>query len=130
MKDGVIVQLGTSEDILTKPADEYVAKFVEDVDMTKVITAESVMLKNAHMAYIKTDGPVVALHKMRRAGISSIFVSKDRRLEGIVSASDALEAIKRGEKTLGGIVDRDIAKVTPDAQNSPESPGEIDGHRV
>ncbi|MDJ0668589.1 MAG: glycine betaine/L-proline ABC transporter ATP-binding protein, partial [Desulfobacterales bacterium] len=40
MKDGLIVQVGTAEEILTNPANEYVAKFVEDVDMTKVITAE------------------------------------------------------------------------------------------
>ena len=40
MKDGVIVQEGTAEEILTNPANDYVARFVEDVDMSKVITAE------------------------------------------------------------------------------------------
>ena len=46
MKDGEIVQTGTPEEILTSPADDYVRRFVEDVDITKVLTAESVMKKN------------------------------------------------------------------------------------
>ena len=39
MKDGAIVQIGTPEEILTNPANDYVEKFVEDVNLTKVLTA-------------------------------------------------------------------------------------------
>jgi glycine betaine/proline transport system ATP-binding protein len=78
MKDGVIVQVGTAEEILTNPANNYVAKFVEDVDMSKVITAETIMKKSEAIAYYKTDGPKAALRKMKKAGISKIFVRKDR----------------------------------------------------
>ena len=46
MKDGVIVQTGTPEEILTEPANDYVRRFVEDVDATKVLTAENVMKKS------------------------------------------------------------------------------------
>ncbi|MCP4669504.1 MAG: ATP-binding cassette domain-containing protein, partial [Deltaproteobacteria bacterium] len=46
MKDGMIVQVGTAEEILTNPANEYVAKFVEDVDMSKILTAEKIMKKS------------------------------------------------------------------------------------
>ena len=35
MKDGEIVQAGTSEEILTEPANEYVERFVENVDRSK-----------------------------------------------------------------------------------------------
>ncbi len=114
MKDGGIVQQGTAEEILTNPANDYVAKFVEDVDMSRIITAEAVMIKPREMAYYHTDGPKAALHKMKHAEISSIFVRKDRMLEGVVSADDAAKAIKRGEKTLENIVNRNIRKVTPD----------------
>ena len=78
MKDGMIVQEGTAEEILTNPANEYVARFVEDVDMSKVITAESIMKKSETIAYYKTDGPKAALRKMKKAGISKIFVRKDQ----------------------------------------------------
>jgi glycine betaine/proline transport system ATP-binding protein len=43
MRDGRIVQEGTAEDILVRPANDYVASFTQDVDRTRVLTAESVM---------------------------------------------------------------------------------------
>lgn len=43
MKDGVIVQIGTPEEILIQPANKYVERFVEDVDLSKVLTAAHVM---------------------------------------------------------------------------------------
>src|SRR5690554_2308055 len=39
MRDGRIVQIGSPEDILTNPANDYVEQFVHDVDRTKVLTA-------------------------------------------------------------------------------------------
>lgn len=44
MKDGKIVQIGTPEQILSEPADEYVASFTADVDRARVLTAEKVMV--------------------------------------------------------------------------------------
>ena len=114
MKDGVIVQQGTAEDILTNPADEYVASFVEDVDMTKVLTAESVMKKSEAMASLKTDGPRAALRKMQKAGISSIFVRESGKVIGIVTAKNCRKAADRGEKTLDTILEKTIHKVAPD----------------
>src|SRR5690625_5420902 len=43
MRDGRIVQIGTSEEILSHPANDYVAQFVADVHRTRVLTAESVL---------------------------------------------------------------------------------------
>jgi glycine betaine/proline transport system ATP-binding protein len=114
MKDGVIVQQGTAEEILTNPANDYVAKFVEDVDMSKILTAESVMKKFGTMAYLKTDGPKASLRKMQAAGISSIFVRQDGRVVGIVTAKGCRQAADRGEKTLHEVLDRNICKVTKD----------------
>ena len=37
MKDGSIIQLGTPEQIMIEPANEFVEKFVEDVDLSKVL---------------------------------------------------------------------------------------------
>ncbi|PID39237.1 MAG: glycine/betaine ABC transporter ATP-binding protein [Proteobacteria bacterium] len=114
MKDGAIVQIGTAEKILTNPANGYVAKFVEDVDMSKIITAEKIMKRSEAIAYYETDGPKAAYRKMKMAGISKIFVRKNRQLAGIVTAKDAAEAIQRGEKTLENILVRDIQRVSLD----------------
>ena len=43
MKDGAVVQIGTPEEILTKPATGYVAEFVQDVDQGRVIEVSEVM---------------------------------------------------------------------------------------
>ena len=82
MKDGKINQIGTPEEILISPATEYVARFVEGVDKTKVLTASHVMKRPDPLVYAK-DGPRVALLKMKEAGISSIFVvDKQKRYRG------------------------------------------------
>lgn len=46
MRDGRIVQLGTAEDILVRPADDYVASFIQDVDRSRVLTASAVMAED------------------------------------------------------------------------------------
>ncbi|MGW4197458.1 quaternary amine ABC transporter ATP-binding protein [Streptomyces sp. NPDC005004] len=43
MRDGRVVQTGTAEDILLRPADDYVASFTQDVDRARVLTAGTVM---------------------------------------------------------------------------------------
>ncbi|POR02250.1 glycine/betaine ABC transporter ATP-binding protein [Alkalispirochaeta sphaeroplastigenens] len=115
MKDGEVVQIGTPEEILSNPANEYVAKFVENVDITKVLTAQDVMKKARPVAFVK-DGPRTALHKMRDANISGIFVVRqNHELVGHVSAERAAEALKKEEKWLDHVVDREeIPTVLPD----------------
>jgi len=43
MKDGVIVQIGTPQEIVTLPADDYVSEFVKDVPRGQVIPVASIM---------------------------------------------------------------------------------------
>jgi glycine betaine/proline transport system ATP-binding protein len=47
MKDGVIVQIGTPEEIVARPANEYVREFTKDVPRVKVLTARSIMKKDS-----------------------------------------------------------------------------------
>lgn len=44
MRNAKLVQVGTPEEILTSPADDYVEKFIEDVDRSRILTAENVMI--------------------------------------------------------------------------------------
>jgi len=114
MKDGAVVQTGTAEDILTRPATEYVAKFVEDIDKAKVLTARNVMIPPRTTAY-PTDGPRTVLYKMQETGISSIFlVKRDDTLQGLIHADAASQALKRGEKSLENITDRNVQTVAPE----------------
>lgn len=112
MKDGEIVQIGTAEEILTKPANEYVERFVEDVDFSKVLTAGHIMKRPEHIRHDR--GPRVALQIMRDAGISSVYiVDKTQTLLGAITAQAASEAVKDG-KSLLEAMSRDIQTVTPE----------------
>lgn len=95
MKDGNIVQIGTPEEILMNPSNEYVERFVEDVDFSKVLTAGHIM-KRAETVQVE-KGPRVALTLMKNLGISSIYVvDKQNRLLGAVTAQSAKEAVEKG----------------------------------
>jgi len=112
MKDGAIVQIGTPEEILMNPANDYVERFVENVDLSKVLTAAHVMIRAETISMDR--GPRVALQLMRDRRISNLYVvDKSRQLLGVVTAEDALNAIKSGQ-TLGEIIIRDTPIVSPD----------------
>ena len=114
MKDGVIVQIGTPEEILVNPANDYVRRFVEDVDRSKVLTAEHIM-KRPESINVEKHGPRVALERMRKAGISSILViDNQRKLVGYVTADDCLAAIEKGIMDLKEIIKTDIRTVSKD----------------
>ncbi|RSK26753.1 proline/glycine betaine ABC transporter ATP-binding protein ProV [Bacillus sp. HMF5848] len=109
MKDGSIVQIGTPEEILMNPSNEYVERFVEDVDLAKVLTASHVM-KRAESIQIE-KGPRVALQLMKERGISSIYiVDKQRKLLGAITANDASKAVE-AKKTIADILIPNVATV-------------------
>lgn len=109
MKDGEVVQIGTPEEILMNPSNEYVERFVEDVDLSKVLTAAHIM-KQADSVQIDR-GPRVALQLMKRLRISSMYVTdKQKRLLGAVTAHDANLAVGEG-KTLEEILTTDISMI-------------------
>jgi len=112
MKDGEIVQIGTPEEILMSPSNEYVERFVEDVDLAKVLTAGHIMKKADSVPIDR--GPRVALRLMNQLGISSIYVvDKGNRLIGAVTALDAAKAVEE-ERTIQDVLITDLEKVTPD----------------
>ncbi len=110
MKDGEIVQIGSPEEILMNPSNQYVERFVEDVDLSKVLTASHVM-KRAETVQID-KGPRVALQMMKKLGISSIYVvDKKQILLGAITADDAKTAAENGQ-TLQAIINPNVQKVT------------------
>ena len=105
MKDGVIVQVGTSEEILTEPANNYVASFVENVDRSKIITASSIVLKDPIVARFKKEGPEVIIRKMRRKNLTLLpVVDEDNLLVGEVYLEDLLELRKEHIKNIDSVI--------------------------
>jgi glycine betaine/proline transport system ATP-binding protein len=113
MKDGQIMQIGTGEEILTNPANEYVREFVEEVDRSKVLTAQNIMVP-ALTATLEIDGPNVALTKMRKEEVSMLMVvDKKRHLKGIITAEAALEARKQ-KRPLAEFIDENVTVIDKD----------------
>jgi glycine betaine/proline transport system ATP-binding protein len=101
MKDGNIVQIGTPEEILMNPSNEYVERFVEDVDLSKVLTAQHIM-KRAETVQVD-KGPRVALKLMKDLGISSMYVvDKQQKLLGAITAKDASKAAEENQSLTVG----------------------------
>lgn len=113
MKDGQIMQIGTGEEILTNPANDFVREFVEDVDRSKVLTAQNIMIKPITTT-VEIDGPQVALNRMHTEEVSMLMATNRRRqLVGTLTADAALDARKKG-LALSEVIDRDVITVTED----------------
>lgn len=111
--DGRVRQIGSPEEILSNPADEYVRKFVQNVDRTKVITAGTVGGPKATITYPREDLQS-ALRAMERNGTSSVFVTDhERHLKGIVTLDDAIALQKKGEKDVGPVIINDVYTTSP-----------------
>lgn len=113
MKDGEIMQIGTGEEILTNPANDFVREFVEDVDRSKVLTAQNIMIKPL-TTVLEIDGPQVALTRMHREEVSMLMATNRRRqLLGSLTADAAIEARKKG-LPLSEVINKDVVTVSKD----------------
>src|SRR5699024_962520 len=95
MKDGHVVQVGTPEEILEEPANDYIVDFIQDIDRSKVFQAKHIMIEPK---VISSEEETVneAVRKMRENSISSVFVLDEQsHVKGIVTIDDAVKAIKR-----------------------------------
>ncbi|MBS9404782.1 glycine betaine/L-proline ABC transporter ATP-binding protein [Halomonas sp. TRM85114] len=114
LKDGEVVQIGSPEEILTQPADDYVRRFIEGVDKSRILTAESAM-RPVRATAREDDGPRTALRKMKDNAIDSIYVtSRDRKLLGLVEADAADQASKDGKDNIRDCMIQDFRSVGPE----------------
>ena len=100
MRDGRIVQIGTSDEILNEPANDYVAKFIQDVDRSRVMTAGSI-LERPHETLGEAQGPRTA-HRMLRETHNSwlVVLKRDRTPLGVLWEDDVAEAVRLGHDAL------------------------------
>ncbi|AVH61209.1 glycine/betaine ABC transporter ATP-binding protein [Streptomyces dengpaensis] len=118
MRDGRIVQLGTPEEIVGSPADDYVREFVRDVPREQVMTVRTAM--RTASAEEAGNGPAVApdatvseaIEAVARAGCAARVVDSGRcvgvvdsgALLGVVAGvgGDANAAVGDGRASVGG----------------------------
>ena len=108
MRDGEVVQIGTPEEIVVNPSDEYVADFVKGISRLKVVQAKTIM--QSIEEYKKNFGDNLSnnekvnendiLSKLIETSVTEdkpIIVTNNDNLEvGIITQSDLLKAVVEG----------------------------------
>ena len=106
MKDGRIVQIGTPEDIVTNPADDYVRDFVEGISKLKLVFANSIMepidnfaadtLQQSPQAHLGTD--LDQLIDIATTTDHPIVIHDDNNVTvGVITKSRLLKGIQGGK---------------------------------
>ena len=111
MKDGVLMQIGTPEEIVTKPVDEYVAEFVQGISRLTLVRAHTVMqpidryqgAAGKDLDSLPTAPPEADLNELINLSVDTdrpILILKDQKPVGIVTKRNLLRGIQ-GEKDCG-----------------------------
>ncbi|MBY8274419.1 glycine betaine/L-proline ABC transporter ATP-binding protein ProV [Vibrio fluvialis] len=116
MQDGVVVQVGTPDEILHQPANDYVSSFFRGVNVASVFCAKDIARKNPTAVFKKhdNDGPAAAMQMLldndREFGI---VVDRANKYTGIVSLESLKEA-KREQRSLSSALLADTVTISPD----------------
>ncbi len=93
MKDGQIIQVGTPEELVIRPATDYVAEFTRDVQRAKVISAKALM--RAPLPGVLYAGSVPA--DARIAGVAAQIVGDERPFSVVDGAGAVVGRIERAD---------------------------------
>ena len=91
MKDGRFVQVGTAQEIVSNPADDYVSAFVADIDRGRVFTAAHVSNEPAHVE-LRTDNAEDAIRVMEDLNRNALYVLDGEEIAGVVTYQQLVTA--------------------------------------
>ncbi len=107
MKDGEIVQIGTAEDIVTAPADDYVADFVAGISRLKLVSAAKIMVgADEHVAKFgpvpkgapeaKPEDDLDTLVSLSTGTDLPVIIKSDGKAVGVVTKDTLLQGLQGG----------------------------------
>ena len=116
MHDGAVAQIGSPEDIVLRPEDEYVGDFTQDVRLESILSASKVMV-TPKATLMGRQGPRAALHTIGESdGDVAWVVDSHEKYVGLLSISAAERALRAGVKRFDeawDYVDREYLPVAP-----------------
>jgi glycine betaine/proline transport system ATP-binding protein len=115
MKDGEIVQIGNPEEIVGKPADDYVSEFVKDVPRGKVVLARSIMQEPQVIVRSEQDIEAVIKEMASNRATVAFVLGHFGRLKGIMTMKDAIQAVRAGTVKAVDAAREEFPFTTPDA---------------
>ena len=98
LRDGAVVQIGTPEQLVGEPADDYVRDFVRDIPRDRVLTARSIMRppENGESGDGPTAAPGTVVHDLLPlvgADDRPVCIVDDDEIVGVVDRAAVLSAV-------------------------------------
>ena len=113
MRDGEIVQLATPQEIVSNPADDYVAEFVKDVPRGQVFAADTVMAQ-PEVVVVSDDSLAEAVRAMKKAETNFALVTDSQGIgRGVLMLDRAEEMLKDGARSAGEAAHKDFPSAAP-----------------
>lgn len=114
MKEGRVIQLGTPEEILVHPSDSYIRSFVENVDRSRVLTAESI-IRRPGVTINATASLSDAMNLFRDHSFETLFVVDDEgSLKGRILIDHVVDSLRQGDTDLAGVIDGSPTGLPPE----------------
>ena len=114
MRNGKVVQLGTAQEILNTPADDYVSEFISDVDRSRVLTAGTIMQAPLVTATERDDPEDVLRRLSNVEGVGAYVLDDDGRIVGVTRADLLAAAVGQHRAALGQLVTNEYKAVGAD----------------
>ncbi len=115
MRDGLVVQIGTPAELVTNPADDYVAEFTSDVPLARVLRAGDIM---EPVTGLPADAPRVATETTLEdllpvlAKTDAVAVATEENIVGEITPKSVVAALARGasdQLNAEGLADDTVA---------------------
>jgi len=115
MKDGEIVQIGSPQQIVANPADEYVSEFVKDVPRGQVIPVRSIMERPAVLVTAEQELEDIVKILLEKEAATGFVINGFRRIIGTISLVDAQAALESGATKGGDALNLEYPSAPPTA---------------
>ncbi|CAK4075042.1 glycine betaine/L-proline ABC transporter ATP-binding protein [Vibrio sp. MarTm2] len=114
LKDGLLVQQGTPDEILLNPADDYVEAFVKDVNRARALTVETVM--NPPASRITANTIQEAIAQMKGIKQDYAYHVTDEGYQGVLTKEGLLDAAKQtSTEEIGDEIYEEVPAISPDS---------------
>ena len=114
MRDGRVVQIGTAEEIVAEPKNNYVLEFTRDVDRGRVLSVSSVMRPPDTLLEGRDTVKTAVARMAATDNDFMMLIDRERKPIGMVLEEDIVKAARQGEDALKQLVTTDYGVVSPD----------------
>lgn len=106
MKDGAIAQVGTPEEIVINPGDDYVKDFVKDIDRSKVLKVKHIMdsVENVEMTddktFIDAESLLFETFPHFKTGAQELWIKENNKIVGKLNFKEVFDVLSQGNEVM------------------------------